>query len=306
MNQPGKSPSEVDGKAPLPGAASNPDQAAEAIVQLIDGLAEWQRKAKARKEAEAIEEAHARKEQLRIQQGRAAKARSAPVFGQDACVCPRCDVFAQHSWHPVEYDPTWKATGNSANLLIQKPANPRAPIPVQGAFFQLCSHCRQLSLWSQEELIRPLPNPPGPPPLDEAPRAVRDLHLEARAICQASPRGAAALLRLALDKLLVELGYSSGGLADRLKEARDGGTLSPQIYDAALAVKLLGDNGVHPGEIDLHELPTSAASMMEFLNLVVEETIIRERRIAAVLKQGSDAKAAASRARPQERKAPAE
>jgi hypothetical protein len=68
-----------------------------------------------------------------------------------------------------------------------------------------CFNCQELCLWLYDQLLWPR-RAGGPQPNVDLPPDVRRDYEEASTILDASPRGAAALLRLAIQKLCKELG----------------------------------------------------------------------------------------------------
>ena len=81
-----------------------------------------------------------------------------------------------------------------------------------------CDHCGKYSVWVEEELIYPR-TLWMPEPAEDMPDKVKQIYNEAREIEQASPRAAAALLRVALEELLNLIKPKSPGktLYDRVK-----------------------------------------------------------------------------------------
>ncbi|HDR9088558.1 TPA: DUF4145 domain-containing protein [Burkholderia vietnamiensis] len=119
--------------------------------------------------------------------------RVAPELRRTAFTCPTCGAYAGMTWIQAQI--------GSSTLL-----------PVYGA---KCVACGKTSWWLEDapldgfgkvtrmmwpaDVTAPLAHPDLP----------ADLHAdfqEARSISQASPRGAAALLRLVIEKLVIELG----------------------------------------------------------------------------------------------------
>lgn len=151
---------------------------------------------------------------------------------------------------------------------------------LDNVFVAQCFNCRDVSVWVHKKLVFPARGdaPPANPDLSEDIRRDYD---EAGSILNLSPRGAAALLRLAIQKLCKELGESgenlnkdigalvAKGLDDRIKEALD-------------SVRVIGNNAVHPGEMDLRDDRATAERLFELLNLIAERTLSDERKIKEV------------------------
>ena len=109
------------------------------------------------------------------------------------------------------------------------------------------------------------------------PPAVLDDYEEAASICVKSPRAAAALLRLALEKLCHALGKSGTinlMIGDLVKDG-----LPSRAQQAFDAVRVIGNEAVHPGEIDLRDDLDTVLTLFKLLNLIVEKVITEPKEI---------------------------
>lgn len=148
-----------------------------------------------------------------------------------------------------------------------------------------CASCADVSYWLQRDdaksdsgvQIYPLAvNVPMPHQL-LSPDCQVD-YLEARAILANSPRGAAALLRLCIQKLLMQLGEKGENInADIGALVKKG--LSAKVQKALDICRVVGNNAVHPGEMDLSDTPDVAQKLFSYVNFIVEEMIERPKQI---------------------------
>ena len=104
---------------------------------------------------------------------------------------------------------------------------------------------------------------------------------EARAIVTKSPRGAAALLRLSIELLCGQLTASGKTLNDKIAALVAKG-LPVQIQQALDAVRVVGNNAVHPGEMNVRDDPATAESLFALVNFIVEEMITKPKEIAKI------------------------
>jgi hypothetical protein len=104
---------------------------------------------------------------------------------------------------------------------------------------------------------------------------------EAIQTLEASPRGAAALLRLAIEKLCKELEVSEESLKDDIAffVREDVDARVQKVLDAA---RIIESNAVRPGQIGLGDDPATAETLSGLVNLICEKMIMEPRHLQAV------------------------
>jgi len=140
-----------------------------------------------------------------------------------------------------------------------------------------CPHCKNYAIWIQEKIVYP-ESSPAPLPIEDMPEDVKEDYLEARSVVNSSPRGAAALLRLALQKLMIHLGEKGKNLNEDIANLVKKG-LPEKIKKALDAVRVIGNNAVHPGEITLKDDKETAIALFELLNMIVEIMITQPKKV---------------------------
>ena len=147
-------------------------------------------------------------------------------------------------------------------------------------FVSECFNCRKLSLWICDRLVYPHPGE-APPPNPDLSEDIRRDYDEASSILDRSPRGAAALIRLAIQKLCKELGHSGKDLnADIGALVADG--LHPRIQKALDIVRVIGNQAVHPGRMDLRDDRATAETLFRLLNTIVDAMVSHSKEIDAI------------------------
>jgi len=119
------------------------------------------------------------------------------------------------------------------------------------------------------------------------PQNVNEDYEEARSIFNQSPRGAAALLRLAIQKLVKELGESGKDLNTDIGNLVKKG-LSERIQQALDVVRVVGNNAVHPGLINVDDNPDIALNLFKLVNLIVEHMITQPKEVGELFESLPD------------------
>jgi hypothetical protein len=128
------------------------------------------------------------------------------------------------------------------------------------------------------------------------PRDVQGDFEEARAIVTRSPRGACALLRFAVQKLCGELGESGANIDKDIANLVDKG-LDIEVQQALDSLRVIGNNAVHPGEMDLTDDTDTATALFSLLNFIVEDRIAQPKKRKAIFDKLPEGAKAAIRKR---------
>jgi Domain of unknown function (DUF4145) len=146
--------------------------------------------------------------------------------------------------------------------------------------FSRCYSCDGFAIWVEDKLIHPVRNTTVTAH-EDMPSEVRSDFDEAASIVDKSPRGAAALLRLCIEKLMAALGEKGKDLNDDIASLVAQG-LPVQVQQALDIVRVTGNNAVHPGRIDLKDDKATATTLFNLVNLIVENRIAQPSHIRAM------------------------
>ncbi|MGL4826007.1 MAG: DUF4145 domain-containing protein [Vibrionaceae bacterium] len=132
------------------------------------------------------------------------------------------------------------------------------------------------------QITAPLPNQiTASPPHQDLPQSCLADYNVARDIFARSPKAAAAMLRLVTQRLLVELGESGKNINNDIRSLVAKG-IPVEIQQALDYCRVVGNNAVHPGEIDLNDNPQMTSDLFEMINFIVEVMISRPKKLAAL------------------------
>jgi hypothetical protein len=185
-----------------------------------------------------------------------------PEFSKTSFHCPHCSVYAHQRWGKTMMFPAAGGKEDCAVVVSE------------------CAHCRRHAFWLDSRLIHPaVASVERAHP--ELPKDLVPLFDEARDVCGRSPRAAAALLRLLIQHLMRELGEGGDNLNLDISALVSKG-LPVQIQQALDYCRVVGNNAVHPGEIEIDGRPERSHSLFRLVNLIVEDRIARPKAVQAL------------------------
>ncbi len=244
-----------------------------------------------------------------------------PSVNVTAFNCPHCDVLTTQYWHYVlctrekpditpsitnnRHEATLaavgmfsaddaggeKSIGKDQTLFppkLEAVENWRAQLNAKHMWLSQCHECKQVAIWIFNRMVWPLH---GKAPLanKDMPDDVRLDYQEASSILDLSPRGSAALLRLAIQKLCKHLGEKGKNINDDIASLVKKG-LPEQVQQALDIVRVIGNESVHPGTMDLKDDRETAERLFSLVNLIVEIRISQPKHVQEMYSQLPEAK----------------
>ena len=198
-----------------------------------------------------------------------------PTYHKSSFHCPHCKAYAHQRWSIVaDYDEV-----KALNMPVWEYFKKHGIASLQ---LSLCNHCNYCSIWLNCKMIYP-DFSTAPIPLEEMPVSVKEIYNEARSIVDRSPRGACALLRLSIQQRVKELGEDETSLNDAIEKLVQKG-LPQKIQQALDAVRVIGNNAVHPGKINVNDNPKIAISLFALVNFICEKKIKEEQEVETIFK----------------------
>lgn len=238
-----------------------------------------------------------------------------PLVSRTAFACPHCGAYTTQFWYKVfvdEYDKPSRtpvilesraidAIRQDTNitepqregflafarkLVAGKPfleksdENPYKPPIAHNLNLARCYNCKEIAVWVHDRMVYPAKKI-DIQPNEDLPEHVVALFDEARAIVSESPKGAAALLRLCMQHLCIELGEPGKNLNTDIANLISKG-LNPLVQQALDVVRVVGNDSVHPGEINLNDDRKTAVELFRLVNVVAEQMISHPKKVKAL------------------------
>lgn len=186
-----------------------------------------------------------------------------PAQGRDSFHCPNCGVLTEQTWCRVD-----GVTDSDGTVSLD------------GFSASMCRLCWDPALWKGDSMIFPLERQ-GVAPHEDMPDDVKAIYDEARSVAALSKKSAAGLLRLALQMLIDDLEPGKGTIDTKIGKLVARG-LAPQVQKMMDVLRIVGNESVHPGTMDLDADPDLLASLFGLTNLIVEQIIAQPKHIESL------------------------
>lgn len=233
-----------------------------------------------------------------------------PSTSETSFNCPHCGALAKQFWFSTKADsyrddshPSWmvredydeilktiedKSTraGQAVfvdRLISRRPFLSGSKDTVYGALavynvnISQCYNCSEIAIWLGDGMVWPVRGSVVRPNPDMPADALVDYE-EASQIVDQSARGSAALLRLAIQKICVFLGCAGDNLNKDIATLVEKG-LDKRIQKALDVVRVVGNNAVHPGEMDIRDDRATAEKLFSLVNVIVDFMISQPKHI---------------------------
>lgn len=183
-----------------------------------------------------------------------------PQLKVNSFTCSHCGVISRQYHHSSRKELNGPVSNQELNIIKST----------------VCEHCGNITLWLIDKMIYP-DRGIAPLPNSDMPDEIKNDYEEAAAISQKSPRGAAALLRLAIQKLCVQLGGKGKNINEDIAHLVKNG-LPSKIQKSLDIVRVIGNNAVHPGQINTDNEEV-VGNLFQLLNIIIEYMISMPNRI---------------------------
>ena len=245
----------------------------------------------------------------------------APSLKLKSFSCPHCGALAHQDWYSTystplegdglpylftekfieEHEPDLREDDNVSEELADKivakwqklatgvPIFHEADNPFYGTsrlgniYVSECFSCEALAIWLHGKLLYPAEHL-APEPNEDLPGDIKADYQEASTILELSPRGAAALLILSIQKLCGHLGETGKDINADIKNLVAKG-LDQNIQKALDTVRVVGNEAVHPGSVDLKDDRDTASRLFDLVNIIADAMITQPKAINALYEE---------------------
>lgn len=194
-----------------------------------------------------------------------------PVFGENFFTCPysACSVVANQRWRSVRL---------SDGVRMPSHTNPNSVISFdfqvdnKHLMVSTCLNCGCSSVWRGKMLIYPILDTSNvPSPNKDLPSNIQKTYREAANVLSHSRRGAALLLRVAIEEICIEKKCKGKDLHEQIKFLEKN---NPQLQDIVVRamhdVRFIGNESAHAGSVEINEAPEVVMGMFKLVSFIAE------------------------------------
>lgn len=191
-----------------------------------------------------------------------------PKFEEKWFTCPHCWTYSQQEWYELEY-------GSYPKMRLS------------WFYVSICAKCEEKWIRSESwELLWPYSST-APMPNPDMPEEVKNLYEEARSVADLSPRAAAALLRVSIEKLTECLWEKEWNLNTRIHNLKEKWLPEKVIQSFDILRVTWNEWWSHLGQIDLawNDNKETVDSLFLLVNIIVERVISNNNQVDELYKK---------------------
>lgn len=177
-----------------------------------------------------------------------------PEIGSQAFNCPFCGAFVHQQWGLVEIRHGGSVSDPLEDLTVSR-----------------CCQCGGEIYWRGDKVMHPK-GATAPAPHAGLCQEVAGIYREAAAVLPESPSAAAALLRLALQGLCIQLGQDGQDMGRDISALVDRG-LNPEMTTVLQIMRTVGDEATEPGRIDRRDDVEVTSTLFQLINQIAEQMV---------------------------------
>ena len=183
-----------------------------------------------------------------------------PAHLETAFKCPICGVYSSQKWCEMYAEENTDDFFHLGKYMLCT-----------------CLYCNQKSIWYKKNMVLP-PIGEVPPPNHDLRDDIKEDYNEARNILVYSPRAACAILRLAIDKLMTQVGFDKYQVTKNKKDSGEN-NLNNKLGRTLERLSMKGKTQIEAGKIDSTDDKAVAMGLFELINLITELKISQSNKI---------------------------
>ena len=198
-------------------------------------------------------------------------------------ICPHCGAKTQQKYMN-KFIGTYQYTLTTKSYPKHISTHETNKTEIKDISMLQCTACEKYIIFNRETQIYPIianiedPNP-------DMPEDIKKDYDEARNIYNLSVRGSCALLRLALDKLLIYLDIKGKTLFNKINAYCDRFEPDETMKQALHSIRIVGNESVHPGTFNVEDNKDIALLLFEILNDIAYEHITKKKKREEMFKK---------------------
>ena len=189
-----------------------------------------------------------------------------PKLSSNAFNCPHCHALSTIFWDSLYAPSEGGSSFHKSGFLVAS-----------------CRGCKGVQIWEDAKMVYPLESTAPIATANFPKDALIDFN-EARNVLMFSPRSACLLLRLCIEKVINELEPGSSDLNEKIKKLVEKG-LDFNIQKALDTVRVIGGQAGHSLQMDLKDDAGTANAMFSLVNIIIESTITKKKKIDDMYKK---------------------
>lgn len=234
-----------------------------------------------------------------------------PSINKSAFTCPHCSAYSRQAWfqcgvEEISEPPQKEIDSNQAFEALKKMQSGSSSVTsglaslalvlknspsidsgvaissrrFRNVWVSQCDSCENFDIWLHNRMVYPskIDVTSAHP---DTPEEILPDYNEAAQLFSISPRASAAILRLSLEKLLKHIGLKGDDINRNIANLVDLG-INEELQRSMDILRILGNESVHHGTINLNEDTTTANKLFLIFNLIVEKTITNKNMLAEI------------------------
>lgn len=165
-------------------------------------------------------------------------------------ICPHCGIMFSPNWKYAYSDPCTDTDGVSYSVsfwyALKIAQCPAAKCKGETVYFGAMNDLEGYAEWDATTIIMVAPRLATRIPLGDAvPESIATDYREACSVLPISPKASAALSRRVLESILIDRGYETGDLYEKIQQVSSDDVLPQNLIEVIDVVRIVGNASAH-------------------------------------------------------------